>query len=120
MTLRNIVPAFGLLALTLLGSACSPESKAKKALEDYEVVFEECKKITEETKTEIGCLARGGYHLFPQAISIIDIGGQDNKVIKVGAPLPAFSLTNMRGAPVSSADLLARGALVLSVFRGHW
>jgi predicted CoA-substrate-specific enzyme activase len=41
--------------------------------------------VTEETKTEIGCLARGGYHLFPQAISIIDIGGQDNKVIKVGA-----------------------------------
>ena len=54
VTLRNIVPAFGLLALTLLGSACSPESKAKKALEDYEVVFEECKKITEETKTEVG------------------------------------------------------------------
>jgi predicted CoA-substrate-specific enzyme activase len=36
-----------------------------------------------ETKTEIGCHARGCYHYFPQAITIIDIGGQDNKIIKV-------------------------------------
>ena len=43
-----------------------------------------------------------------------------DKVIKVGSPLPPFTLTNMRGASVSSADLLKRGAVVLSVFRGHW
>ena len=43
-----------------------------------------------------------------------------DKVIKVGAPLPPFRLTNMRGVEVSSSDLLSRGALVLSVFRGHW
>lgn len=42
------------------------------------------------------------------------------RVIKVGMPLPAFKLTNMRGVEVSSADLLSRGAVVLSVFRGHW
>jgi predicted CoA-substrate-specific enzyme activase len=36
-----------------------------------------------ETKTEIGCHAKGCYHYFPIAISIIDIGGQDNKVIKL-------------------------------------
>lgn len=41
--------------------------------------------VTENTKTEIGCLARGGYHYFPQAITVVDIGGQDNKVIKVDA-----------------------------------
>lgn len=40
--------------------------------------------ITEQTKTEIGCLARGGFHLFGEAITIIDIGGQDNKIIKIG------------------------------------
>jgi predicted CoA-substrate-specific enzyme activase len=39
--------------------------------------------ITDETKTEIGCLARGGFHLFGEAITIIDIGGQDNKIVKV-------------------------------------
>jgi predicted CoA-substrate-specific enzyme activase len=36
-----------------------------------------------DTKTEIGCHARGCYLYFPQAITIIDIGGQDNKVIKL-------------------------------------
>lgn len=33
--------------------------------------------------TEIGCHGRGCYHYFPMAITIIDIGGQDNKIIKL-------------------------------------
>lgn len=41
--------------------------------------------ITRRSKTEIGCHARGCFHSFPQAISIIDIGGQDNKIIKLDA-----------------------------------
>jgi predicted CoA-substrate-specific enzyme activase len=36
-----------------------------------------------EHKTEIACHALGCYHAFPQAVSIIDIGGQDNKIIKL-------------------------------------
>lgn len=36
-----------------------------------------------DTRTEIGCHAAGCYHYFPRAITIIDIGGQDNKVIKL-------------------------------------
>ncbi len=36
-----------------------------------------------ETKTEISCHARGCYKEFPEAITIIDIGGQDNKIIKL-------------------------------------
>ena len=39
--------------------------------------------FSSETKTEIGCHAKGCYHYFPMAMTIIDIGGQDNKVIKV-------------------------------------
>ena len=35
------------------------------------------------TKTEISCHARGCFRFFPMAITIIDIGGQDNKVIKL-------------------------------------
>lgn len=34
-------------------------------------------------RTEIGCHAKGCFHYFPFAITIIDIGGQDNKVIKL-------------------------------------
>ena len=41
--------------------------------------------FSDETKTEIGCHARGCHHYFPMAMTIIDIGGQDNKVIKVDA-----------------------------------
>jgi predicted CoA-substrate-specific enzyme activase len=38
-----------------------------------------------DTRTEIGCHAAGCYLYFPAAITIIDIGGQDNKIIKLDA-----------------------------------
>jgi hypothetical protein len=41
-------------------------------------------------------------------------------VIKVGDPLPPFALENANGSVVESAGLLAKGAVVLTVFRGHW
>lgn len=39
--------------------------------------------FTHETRTEIGCHAKGCYHYFPLAMTVIDIGGQDNKIIKL-------------------------------------
>jgi predicted CoA-substrate-specific enzyme activase len=39
--------------------------------------------FTGGTKTEISCHARGSYYYFPFATTIIDIGGQDNKIIKI-------------------------------------
>ena len=42
------------------------------------------------------------------------------RVIKVGDPLPAFALPNAYGQAVRSADLLAKGPLVLTFFRGAW
>ena len=36
-----------------------------------------------DTKTEIGCHGSGCYLYFPKTITIIDIGGQDNKIIKL-------------------------------------
>jgi len=41
--------------------------------------------ITEKKKSEIGCLAKWGHHYFPGAITIIDIGGQDNKIVKLNS-----------------------------------
>src|SRR5512138_2556776 len=35
--------------------------------------------------TEIGCHARGARHIFPDAVTVLDIGGQDSKVIRIGA-----------------------------------
>jgi len=39
--------------------------------------------VTDKSKTEIGCHAKGCHFNFPEAITIIDIGGQDNKIIKL-------------------------------------
>jgi predicted CoA-substrate-specific enzyme activase len=39
--------------------------------------------FSNSTKTEIGCHAKGAYHYFPMAITVLDIGGQDNKVIRL-------------------------------------
>ena len=55
-----------------------------------------------------------------QATATLRASGILDNVIKVGSKLPPFELTNMRGATVSSRDLLSQGAVVLSVFRGHW
>jgi hypothetical protein len=41
-------------------------------------------------------------------------------VIKVGDRLPDFALKNSHGQAVRSADLLVKGPLVLTVFRGSW
>ena len=40
--------------------------------------------------------------------------------IKVGDTLPPFTLKSQSGEDVSSADLLAKGPLVISYFRGDW
>jgi (R)-2-hydroxyacyl-CoA dehydratese activating ATPase len=39
--------------------------------------------FADDTRTEIGCHAKGCYYYFPFATTIIDIGGQDNKIIKL-------------------------------------
>jgi predicted CoA-substrate-specific enzyme activase len=38
-----------------------------------------------DTRTEIACHGRGCYHYFPEAITVVDIGGQDSKIIKLDA-----------------------------------
>jgi hypothetical protein len=43
-----------------------------------------------------------------------------DRAIKVGARLPPFMLRNAHGQEVRSPDLLAKGAVVLTVFRGSW
>ena len=43
-----------------------------------------------------------------------------DKAIKVGDALPAFALPDAKGNEVRSADLLGKGPLVLTVFRGVW
>ena len=37
------------------------------------------------TKTEIACHSKGCYHYFPEEITVVDIGAQDSKIIKLDA-----------------------------------
>jgi predicted CoA-substrate-specific enzyme activase len=39
--------------------------------------------FADESKTEISCHAKGAHHFFPGRMTVIDIGGQDTKVIKI-------------------------------------
>jgi len=42
------------------------------------------------------------------------------RVVKVGARAPEFTLPNQDGVPFRSAVLLEREPLVLTFYRGHW
>jgi hypothetical protein len=42
------------------------------------------------------------------------------RIAKAGQPMPAFAGTAHDGRAIASADLIGRGPLVLSFFRGHW
>ena len=46
--------------------------------------------------------------------------GAATRALKAGDHAPAFALNDPDGHPVSSADLLANGALVVSFYRGVW
>ncbi|MFQ5704241.1 MAG: hypothetical protein ACE5HT_09485 [Gemmatimonadales bacterium] len=43
-----------------------------------------------------------------------------DRVLKVGDSLPPFELANANGEMVRSGDLLAKGPLVVTFFRGKW
>ncbi len=55
-----------------------------------------------------------------RAIDDLRTSGIMDQVLEVGDRTPAFNLENTRGETVSSADLLAKGPLVVSFFRGKW
>ena len=43
-----------------------------------------------------------------------------DKVLKPGAKMPAFSLSDETGNSVNSEDLAAKGPLVVTFYRGVW
>jgi peroxiredoxin len=46
--------------------------------------------------------------------------GAATRALKAGDTAPSFTLNDPEGHPVSSADLLAKGPLVVSFYRGVW
>jgi (R)-2-hydroxyacyl-CoA dehydratese activating ATPase len=66
-------------------------------------------------KTEISCHARGCYHFFPQAITIIDIGGQDNKVIQLDEKGRRINFKMNRKCAAGTGAFLEEMALRLNI-----
>jgi predicted CoA-substrate-specific enzyme activase len=68
------------------------EALAKAGLAEPDVAFvvstgygREVVPFADAQVTEISCHARGAHHLFPGTRTILDVGGQDSKVIRVNA-----------------------------------
>ncbi|MFA6572179.1 MAG: acyl-CoA dehydratase activase, partial [Bacteroidota bacterium] len=66
-------------------------------------------------KTEISCHAKGCYHYFSEAISIIDIGGQDNKIIKLDSNGKRTSFKMNRKCAAGTGAFLEEMAMRLDV-----
>ena len=71
--------------------------------------------FADEVKTEIACHAKGGYHYFPKAITIIDIGGQDNKIIKLDVQGKRISFKMNRKCAAGTGSFLEEMALRLDI-----
>jgi hypothetical protein len=73
--------------------------------------------IREMAKARIPPEARA---IMERSIADLLAGGIMNRVARVGRAAPDFTLPNADGRPVGLKDLLARGPLVLSFYRGRW
>ena len=74
-------------------------------------------KLREMSKQRYGEETRS---IMMNAVKAQKASGVVERAIKPGDALPAFSLPDHEGNIVNSSDLLAQGAVVLTVFRGHW
>jgi peroxiredoxin len=55
-----------------------------------------------------------------RVVEALRASGLAARILPVGARAPEFTLSDQDGRPVASADLLARGPLVVDFFRGRW
>ncbi len=55
-----------------------------------------------------------------RAVDALKASGAAGRALKAGDRAPVFSLSDSEGRMVSSHDLLARGPLVLTFYRGAW
>jgi hypothetical protein len=58
--------------------------------------------------------------IMERATAELIASGQAGRALKAGDRAPTFSLNDPEGKPVSSADLLAKGPLIISFYRGVW
>lgn len=71
--------------------------------------------FTGGTRTEIACHAAGAYYHFPHALTVLDIGGQDNKVIKLNEKGARTSFKMNRKCAAGTGAFLEEMALRLDL-----
>jgi hypothetical protein len=55
-----------------------------------------------------------------RATAELKASGIEDRALKIGDYAPDFTLFNQDHVEVSSKDLLRKGPMVVSFFRGHW
>jgi hypothetical protein len=55
-----------------------------------------------------------------RATAELKASGIESRALKLGDRAPGFALFNQDHVEVSSKDLLRKGPMVVSFFRGHW
>jgi len=73
--------------------------------------------IRERSKSRVPPETRA---IMQRSIDDLRAGGIMTRVARVGQPAPDFALPNAAGRTVGLRELLARGPLVLSFYRGRW
>jgi len=87
-------------------------SNLKDRLEEFKKTFESGAapyNVTPEVVTKMH-----------RATDELKASGIEDRALKIGDHAPEFSLFNQDHVEVSSKDLLRKGPIVVSVFRGHW
>ncbi len=65
--------------------------------------------------TEISCHARGAHHLFPNTRTVIDMGGQDSKAIRIGPAGEVLDFVMNDKCAAGTGRFLANAAEVLNL-----
>ena len=69
--------------------------------------------------TEISCHARGGQYLFPKTRTVLDIGGQDTKAIKLGAEAQVLDFCMNDKCAAGTGRFLGAAAMALDIPLGE-
>jgi len=84
----------------------------QQKLDDYKAKFESGGPPYNAPKAAIEIMHRATEELRQSGLA--------ERALKTGDRAPAFILNNQDGNSISSAELLAKGPLVITFFRGHW
>jgi predicted CoA-substrate-specific enzyme activase len=71
--------------------------------------------FADNVKTEISSHAKGAYHYFPKQITVIDIGGQDTKIIKIDSNGKTIGFKMNRKCAAGTGSFLEEIAYKLNI-----